>query len=92
MSVVTRVWQVYGAVGHRQRESFNNSYRNDFSNDAVGVRIIEVENEDKTGTNEYSLVRITRNTAEECQDELDGQLSDGIFENSRTGKVVEVVE
>lgn len=89
--MVTRTWKVYGAEGHRQRESFYSSHRFD-STSGSDVRIVEVENCDKTGTNEYSLVRITRNTAEECEEELDGQISDGIFENSRVGLVVEVEE
>ena len=87
--MVTRTWKIYGAEGHRQRESFNESYRYDFSR-GDNVQIIEVENSDKTGTNDYSIVKITRNTAEECYSELDGQLSDGIFENSRTGVVEEI--
>lgn len=75
--------------GHRQRESFNKSCKYDFSENET-VRIIEVENSDKTGTNDYSIIRITRNSSEECEEELHGQLSDGIFENSRVGKVVEI--
>lgn len=51
------------------------------------MRILEVENSDKTVTNEYSIVRITRNMAEECEDELWGQLFDGVFENSGSGKL-----
>lgn len=86
---VTRIWKVYGVKGHRQRESFNESYKYDFSKND-DVRIIEVENSDKTGTNEYSIVKITRNTYEECQDEIDGQISDGIFENCNVGLVEEV--
>lgn len=87
--MITRSWKVYGIQGHRQRESFNNSYVYDFSkNDKI--RIIEVENADKTGTNDYSIVRITRNTAQECEDELWGQISDGIFENSNVGEVKEI--
>lgn len=86
---VTRAWKVYGRAGHRQRESFFESHFHDFT-DGDNIRIIEVENSDKTGTNEYSIVRITRNTAEECEDELDGQITDGIFESSRTGDVVEI--
>ena len=61
----------------------------DFSRENY-TRFITVLNADVTGTNEYSLVIITRDTEEECFDELDGQLSDGIFENSRTGFVKEV--
>lgn len=83
---VTMAWKVYGTLGHRQRESFFPSHTNDFSEDGK-TRIIEVENSDKTGTNDYSLVRITADTAEECERELQGQLGDGIFESSRTGRV-----
>lgn len=87
--MVTRTWRVYGVEGHRQRESFDNSYKYDFSENGR-TRVIEVFNADKTGTNDYSLVRITMNTADECEEELEGQVTDGIFENSRTGKIVEV--
>ena len=86
----TRSWIVYGLEGHRQRESFCDSYINDFSNEKDGVRIIEVLNYDKTGTHEYSIIRITRNTEEECESDFWGQLSDGVFENSRVGKIVEI--
>lgn len=87
--MVTKSWKVYGFLGHRQRESFNKSYKWDFSEDD-NVRIIEVENSDKTGTNDYTIVRITRNTAEECEAELNGQISDGIFENSNVGDIEEI--
>ena len=87
--MVTKSYKVYGVLGHRQRESFEKSYKWDFS-ERNNVRIIEVENSDKTGTNDYSIVRITRNTAEECEAELNGQLTDGIFENSRVGFIEEV--
>ena len=89
--MVTRAWRVYGAEGHRQRESFFPSYKHDFTSKKEGVRIIEVLNSDKTGTNEYSVIQITRDTDEECEKEFFGQLYDGIFENSRTGRYVEVV-
>lgn len=88
--MITRAWKVYGIGEHRQRESFNPSWKFDWSNEEMGIRIIEVLNSDKTGTNEYSIVKITRNTAEECEDELDGQISDGAFENSRVGEVEEI--
>lgn len=89
MKTVTRTWKVYGANGHRQAESFNASTCYDWS-DGGSVRIVSTHNADVTGTNEYSIVRITRNTAEECQRELDGQISDGIFENYNVGEVVEI--
>ena len=43
-------------------------------------------------TNEYTVVTITRDTAELCAKELDGQITDGIFENSSIGNVVEIKE
>lgn len=89
--MVTRTWKVYGTEGHRQRESFFPSYRYDFSNEQNGTRIIEVDNFDKTGTHDYSVVRITRDTAKLCAAELNGQISDGIFENSRVGQILEVL-
>lgn len=87
--MVTRVWKVYGAEGHRQRESFCNSHKHDFSTENH-TRIIEVLNADATGTNDYSIIKITRNTPEECEAEFNGQLTDGIFENSRVGKIEEI--
>ena len=87
--MTTRIWKVYGADGHRQRESFNQSQRYDFSNEGK-TRIIEVSNSDTTGTNEYSLIKIIRDSPEECLEELMGQLTDGIFENLATGIIEEV--
>ena len=81
---VTRIWKVYRIGGHRQRESFMKSHTYNFTK-GNNVRVISVANADLTGTHEYSVVTITCSTAELCQKELDGQLSDGIFENSRTG-------
>lgn len=86
---VTRTWRVYGFDGHRQRESFHNSFVLNCS-DGESIRIIEINNADVTGTNEYSEICITRNTTEECEEELEGQLSDGVFENSKIGRVVEI--
>ena len=81
--MVTITWKVYGIEGHRQKHSFAPSYRWNFSEDNK-VRIIEVRNCDITGTNNYSIVAITRDTREECINELYGQISDGIFENSQS--------
>lgn len=86
-----RSWKVYGAEGHRQKESFNKSCKYDWT-EGENLRRISVENSDITGTNEYTIIRIERNTFEECEDELNGQLSDGIFENSRIGKIEEITD
>lgn len=45
---------------------------------------------DLTGTNDYSVVFVTRNTEEECESEFWAQLSDGYFECSATGAIVEL--
>ena len=86
----TRTWKVYGRAGHRQAVSFQKSRMWDFSNQTIGVRIIDILNSDITGTNDYTIIRISRNTAAECKDELRGQISDGLFENVGTGKVIEI--
>lgn len=86
---VTRAWKVYGNDGHRQAVSFQPSVFCDFSSDGH-VRIVEVMNSDVTGTNEYSIIRITRDTANLCELELHGQLSDGFFENARTDRQDEI--
>ena len=81
----TKIWRVWGRPGHRQRESFNESYCYNFSNDHDGERIISVLNADATGSNAYSILIIRRDTEALCDAEFEGQLSDGIFENSRVG-------
>ena len=88
--MVKRVWKVYGKEGHRQSESFNTSYSYDFSKNGE-TRIITVKNSDTTGTNSYSIIEITRDTAEQCYQELIGQLYDGVFENCNFGIVEEVM-
>ena len=85
----TKAWRVYGLDGHNQPESFSPSYSYDFS-EPNDTRIVTVQNSDKTGTNLYSIIIITRNTAEECDEELNGQLWDGVFEDSNFGIVSEI--
>ena len=84
MKMTTKSYKVYGACGHRQSESFNESHKHNFSENGK-TRIIEVQNADLTGTNDYSLVKITCNTSKECDLEMFGQATDGIFENCRVG-------
>ena len=86
----TRSWKVYGAAVHRQRISFGKSIHWDFSNEENGIRIIDVDCEDRTNTNEYVIVHIARNSSEECESEFWAQVSDGLFENARIGKVEEI--
>ena len=55
--------------------------RYDWSNRQSGTRIFEVFNKDTTGHN-YSIVRITRDTAALCDEELAGQIRNGYFKGS----------
>lgn len=80
-----KVYHVYGENGHRQRESFSRSY--ELGQTAEGA-LIEVHNSDMTGTNEYTEIEITAATEKKCDEILYEQLSDGIFENCRTGKII----
>lgn len=87
--MATKTYRIYGREGHRVKESFGSSYIHDWT-EGDDVRIISVACADLTGTNDYVDLTITRNTVEECQDELQGQESDGIFENQRIGKMFEI--
>lgn len=84
-------YKVYGLDGHRQRESFFPSSFNDLSYEGK-TRIIEVFNSDETGTNDFSILRITCDTEIECDTEFYGQLFDGVFENSNVGGFVEITD
>ena len=81
-------YRVYGMDGHRQRESFFPSH-SFVTYDGVKI---SVRNCDTTGTNDYSEVEII--TPDDCERDcyrvLMGQISDGIFEESRTGEIVEL--
>lgn len=78
---------VFGTDGHRQRESFNKSWS--FETERA---VVEVFNRDRTGSNLYTLMQITAETFEDCREEFNGQLSDGVFENSRTGDIQELTD
>lgn len=86
--MITKKYKIYGLAGHRQRESFSPSHSFQVVRDNEIIKI-DVLNSDKTGTNEYTALIITAATPELCEAELSGQISDGIFENSRIGNVVE---
>lgn len=93
---------------HRQRESFFPSdltfktYRTiqqDFTQGEVPKEIngwseiwIEEYNSDLTGSNQWTILKMTAENSYLIERELDGQISDGIFENSRVGKIEEITE
>ena len=84
--MIKKSWKVYDREGHRQRMSFDGSVYWDWSYEEDDVRIFEAINADLTNTNEYTIVRITRDTEELCDDDFFRQLQDGYFENSSVGK------
>ena len=90
--MITMIWEVYGVEGHRQRESFFPSFEIDLKKCGEYSRSIKIEvfNSDKTFTNLFSIVKITAESEEDCRAELLGQITDGIFENSRVGEIKEV--
>lgn len=88
MNAITKRFRIYGYDGHRQRVSFSPSARYDWSENGK-IRIVEMINSDKTGTNEYTELVIT---AEIPYCELEAQLFDGLFEDSRFGKITEIVD
>lgn len=79
---VTRTWKIWSDLYAYVKEK--NGLHYDWSNETQGIRIVDVQPIEGNGTGEcgWLVVKITRNTAEECGRELEGQLSDGLFENS----------
>lgn len=71
------------------RESRFPSYGYDFSNNEE-TRIIEVFCSDKLKTNDFVIVRITRDYEDECYEEMFGQWTDGIFENEVCERPIEI--
>lgn len=86
---MTKKYRIYGAAGHRQAISFGQSFYWDFSTEG-NKRILSCDCADRTGSNDFVDLTITCNTEIDCAKELDGQLSDGIFENCSFGDVVEI--
>lgn len=82
-------FKVYGADGHRQKQSFGKTEHFDFSTETE-LRKISIIRSDITKTNDYAIIEIEMASEKEIMAELDGQLSDGFFENVRTGKIEEV--
>lgn len=83
--MITRTWRVYGRKGHRQAQSFNDSFGFKCNNGYVSVL-----NRDITRSNKFSIIQITTNSYEECHNELIMQLYNGAFKNCCVGGVVEV--
>ena len=81
--MVRVTFRVFGKDGHRQRASFGES----FEFDTFGDTHIECVCEDRTLTNRFVEVIITADSFKRCVNELNAQLSDGIFESCAVGKI-----
>lgn len=86
---MTKKYRVFGRDGHRQAISFGQSFYWDFSTEG-NKRILSCACADRTGTNDFVDLTITCDSADACDKELDGQISDGIFENCGVGRVIEI--
>lgn len=75
--------KVYGRQGHRQRQSFGDSFTVKPDVDVA----ITVLREDITNTHDYVIIMIAAAEKERCFQELEAQLTDGIFECSKVGSV-----
>ena len=77
-------FRVFGKDGHRQRASFGKSF--EFSTFG-GDTHIECVCKDRTLTNKFVDVMITADSFKRCVNELNVQLSDGIFESCAVGEI-----
>ncbi len=84
---ITKRFRVYGLDGHRQRASFGKSDRFYTWDNLAEITCLC---SDRTGTNEYVELIITCPEWDSYH-ELEAQISDGIFENCRVGKITEIV-
>lgn len=83
--MIRTTFRVFGKEGHRQRASFGKSFK--FIADR-GNAHIECVCEDRTLTNSFVEVIITADSFKCCVNELNTQLSDGIFESCAVGKII----
>lgn len=83
--MVRVTFRVFGKDGHRQRASFGKSF--EFCT-LGGDAHIECVCEDRTLTNKFVDVVVTADSFRRCADELNAQLSDGIFETCAVGKIL----
>ena len=83
--MVRVTFRVFGKDGHRQRASFGESF--EFSAFGGNTHIVCVC-EDRTLSNKYVDVIVTADSFKSCAEELNAQLTDGIFETCTTGKIL----
>ena len=83
--MVRVTFRVFGKDGHRQRASFGESFEFGTLGGSAHIKCLCG---DRTLTNEFVDVIITADSFKRCADELNAQLSDGIFEACAVGKIL----
>ena len=83
--MVRVTFRVFGKDGHRQRVSFGDSFEFGTFGGDVHIKCLCG---DRTLTNEFVDLIITADSFKRCADELNAQLSDGIFESCAVGKIL----
>ena len=83
--MVRVTFRVFGKDGHRQCASFGDSF--EFCT-IGGSAHIKCLCEDCTLTNKFVDVIITADSYKRCANELNAQLSEGIFESCAVGKIL----
>ena len=83
--MVRVTFRVFGKDGHRQRASFGDSFEFGTLGGSAHIKCVC---EDRTLTNEFVDVIVTADSFKRCADELNAQLSDGIFESCTVGKIL----
>lgn len=82
---VYRTYRIFGEEGHRQAVSFGPS-----SWCATDKFAMEVRCSDRTGTNEYVDVAVYGPDIFACDETIEAQVWDGLFENSRVGYYIDL--
>lgn len=82
--MITKTWKIPGLLGQQNEASFFKSVNWEFGQDGEKV-LFCAECADITGTNDYVIVKITAPTDSLCDKVLNGQISDGFFENCSCG-------
>ena len=83
--MVRVTYRVFGKDGHRQRASFGESFEFGTHGGSAHIKCLC---EDRTLTNKFVDVVVTADSFKRCANELNAQLSDGIFENCAVGKIL----
>ena len=83
--MVRVTFRVFGKDGQKQRASFGDSFEFGVFGGSAHIKCLC---EDYTLTNEFVDVIITSDSFKRCANELNAQISDGIFENCAVGKIL----